>query len=79
MVFHASEFHFGVDVVKMHIFNLCNCRICVFSLGRFPVPMDDGLDLGINNPLLAEYRRIVAQMLLRVPLRVPLENLLRFP
>ncbi len=48
---HASEFHFGVDVVKMHILNLCNCRMYVFNLGRFPVPMDDGMDLGINNPL----------------------------
>ncbi len=51
LVLHASEFLFGVDVVKMHILNLCNFRMRFFNLGRFLVHMDDGLDLGIDNLL----------------------------
>ncbi len=51
MVFQASELHFNVDVVEMPIFDLYNGRICIFIFDRFPVPMDDGSDLGANNPL----------------------------
>ncbi len=45
-MFQASKFHLGIDVVDMHFFNFCDCKVCIPVPGWFPVPIGDGLELG---------------------------------
>ncbi len=78
MMFQASEFHLGVDVVEMYFFDLCNYRMCICIPGWFPVPVDDGSELGLGNPQ-AECQRVVVPVLPKVPWEGPLENLFGFP
>ena len=39
LMFQASDFHLGVDVVKMQTFDLYDGKVCILVPGQFPVPM----------------------------------------
>jgi hypothetical protein len=58
LVFQASNFHLGADVVEMQSFDLYDGKVCILVPGLFPVPVDGGLELGFNNLLRLKVRRL---------------------